>query len=192
MVVAVERPTLRIAPDGRHAVMLSGIQRHAACGSATDPAPARTLVGSPDGRVLSAVGVGPHPGSSSGIWVFDTHTLRLLERWPALASYESMTLFEDGRWLAAVGRPGLTAAGGPARWGTSVTVHDTVTGRPVLRIGDLGTDDAVAFPWPGPVAATPYAPPPGQSMPRYAFWTIGLSRRTSARSASTIEPVSMT
>lgn len=123
--------------------------------SATDPAPARMLAGSPDGRVLFAVGAGPDPGSSSGIWVFDAHTLRLLERWPALASYESVVLFEDGRWLAAVGRPGLTARGGPAEWGTSITVHDTVTGRPVLRIGDLGTDDAVALSSPGPVAASP-------------------------------------
>jgi hypothetical protein len=116
--------------------------------SATDPAPARTLVGSPDGRVLFAIGAGPEPGTSSGIWVFDARTLRLLERWPALASYESLTLLEDGRWLAALGRPGVTATGGPADWGTSVTIHDTVTGRPVVRLGDLGTDDAVAFPWP--------------------------------------------
>ena len=123
--------------------------------SATDPALARTLVGSPDGRLLFAAGAGPDPGSSSGIWVFDTHTLRLLERWPALASYESLALFEDGHWLAAVGRPRLTATGGPAAWGTSVTVHDTVTGRPVLRIGDLGTEAVFAFPWSGPVAATP-------------------------------------
>ena len=123
--------------------------------SATDPAPARTLVGSPDGRMLFAVGAGSRPGSSSGIWVFDTRTLQLLERWPALASYESLALFEDGRWLAAVGRPGVTATGGPADWGTSVTVHDTVTGRPVLQIGDLGTDGVLAFPWPGPVAASP-------------------------------------
>ena len=122
---------------------------------ATERSRASALVGSPDGRLLFAIGTGSNPGSSSGIWVFDTQTLRLLERWPALASYESVTLFEDGRWLAAIGRPGVTASGGPARWGTSITVHDTTSGRPVLRIGDLGTVGPVTFPWPGPEAAAP-------------------------------------
>ncbi|MDO8484262.1 MAG: hypothetical protein Q7S35_04890 [Candidatus Limnocylindrales bacterium] len=122
---------------------------------ATDGPRARALVGSPDGRLLFAIGTGSDPGSSSGIWVFDTQTLQLLERWPALASYESVTLFEDGRWLAAIGRPRETATGGPADWGTSITIHDTTTGRPVLRIGDLRTVGKVTFPWPGPEAATP-------------------------------------
>ncbi len=122
---------------------------------ATDGPRARALVGSPDGRLLFAIGTGSDAGSSSGIWVFDTETLRLLERWPALASYESVTLFEDGRWLAAIGRPRVTATGGPANWGTSITIHDTTTGRPVLRIGDLRTVGLVTFPWPGPEAATP-------------------------------------
>ena len=129
--------------------------------AATDPAPARTLVGSPDGRMLFAAGAGPEPGSSSGIWVFATDTLRLLERWPALASYESLTLFEDGHWLAVIGRPGVTATGEPADWGTSVTVHDTVTGRPVVRIGDLGTNEPVTF----HVPLTVFRPPPETASP---------------------------
>jgi hypothetical protein len=115
----------------------------------------RALAGSPDGRLLFAIGAGSKPGSSSGIWVFDTQTLRLLERWPALAAYGSVTLFEGGRWLAAIGRPGVTAAGGPADWGTTMTIHDTSSGRPVLRIGDLHTDATVTFPRSGPLAATP-------------------------------------
>jgi hypothetical protein len=122
---------------------------------ATDTPRERTLVGSPDGRLLFAIGRGSDPDSSSGIWVFDTQTLQLLERWPALASYESVSLLEDGRWLAAIARPAVTASGGPADWGTSVTIHDTTTGRPVLRIGDLRTVGQVTFPWPGPEAATP-------------------------------------
>jgi hypothetical protein len=122
---------------------------------ATDAPRERMLVGSPDGRLLFAIGTGSDRDSSSGIWVFDTQTLQLLERWPALAAYESVTLFEDGHWLAAIGRPGVTAAGGPAEWGTSVTIHDTSTGRPVLRIGDLRTDGRVTFPWLGPQVATP-------------------------------------
>lgn len=114
--------------------------------SATGPAVANRLVGSADGRLLFALGDGPSPGSTSGIWVFDARTLSLLERWPALATYDSLALFEDGHWLAAVGRPGVTPSGGPAEWGTSVTIHSASTGRPVLRIGDLGTDGPVTFP----------------------------------------------
>ena len=84
---------------------------------ATARAIERTLVGSADGRVLFAIGDGATPGSSSGVRVFDAQTLRLLERWPALASYRWLTVFEHGRFVALLGRPGLTATGGPAEWG---------------------------------------------------------------------------
>ena len=107
----------------------------------------RTLVGSPDGRLVFAIGAGSEPDASSGVWVFDARTLELIERWPALASYATLSLLEDGRWLAAIGRPGVTAAGDLARWGISLTIHDTTSGRPVLRIGDLGTGTKVTFPW---------------------------------------------
>ena len=122
---------------------------------ATDTPRERRLVGSPDGRLLFAIGIGSEPESSSGIWVFETQTLQLLERWPALSAYTSLTLLEDGRWLAAVGRPGVTATGGPATWGTSLTIHDTTTGRPIFRIGDLRTDERVTFPDPRPEAVAP-------------------------------------
>lgn len=79
--------------------------------------------------------------------MFDARTLRLLERWPALSSYRWVSLFQNGRFLAALGRPGLTATGGPAEWSTSITVHDATTGRPVVRVGDLGSRPAVGFPW---------------------------------------------
>jgi hypothetical protein len=115
------------------------------------------IAGSPDGRLLYAAGVGQR-GGSSGIWVFDAHTLRLLERWPASAAYESLALLDDGRWLLAIGRPGVADDGRPADWKTSVTVHDTRTGRPVVRFGDFGRDTTLTFPAPRPLAA---APPPG-------------------------------
>ena len=103
--------------------------------AATARAVERTIVGSADGRVLFAIGDGAAPGSSSGVRVFDAQTLRLLERWPALASYRWLTVFEHGRFVALLGRPGLTATGGPAEWGASVTVHDAMTGQPVVRVG---------------------------------------------------------
>jgi hypothetical protein len=123
--------------------------------SATDPAPARVLIGSPDGRLLFAVGAGPVEGSTSGIWVFDTRTLKLIERWPALATYDAITMFENGRFLAALGRPGVTANGGPAYWMASVTVHDATTGQAVVRIGDLGLGVPVGFPLAPAVASLP-------------------------------------
>jgi hypothetical protein len=113
--------------------------------SATDARGPRTLVGSPDGRLLFAVGVGSVPEGSSGVWVLDAQTLDLVERWPAAAAYTSIALLEDGRWLAAIGRPGVTGTGDPAAWSTSLTVHDAITGRPVLIIGDLRTDADVTF-----------------------------------------------
>ncbi len=45
--------------------------------SASGPSVPRTLVGSPDGRLLYATGTGPNEGSSSGIWVFDTQLLQV-------------------------------------------------------------------------------------------------------------------
>ena len=118
----------------------------------------RTLVGSPDGQLLFASGDGPRPASTSGIWLFDARTGEVVDRWQALASYDAITVFEDGRWLAALGRPGVTANGGPADWGTSVTIHEVASGLPVLRIGDVGTDAVVAFPFSGPLAAPAPAP----------------------------------
>ena len=80
--------------------------------SVTDRRPDRTLVGSPDGQLLYAIGRGPESDSSSGVWVFDARTLELVERWPAKAAYQSLALLDDGRFLAAIGSPGR----GRVRW----------------------------------------------------------------------------
>ncbi len=123
--------------------------------SATARVLERTLIGSPDGSLLFAIGDGGAPGSSSGVRVFDARTLRLLERWPALTSYRWLTLFDQGRFLAVLGRPGLTSTGGPAEWGASITVHDATTGGPVVRIGDPGARLAIGFPWTHRAADSP-------------------------------------
>lgn len=116
--------------------------------SGTIGRPERTLVGSSDGQLLFAIGRGSEPKSSSGVWVFDARTLALLERWPAKAAYQSLALLDDGHFLAAIGSPGVDESGGRARWGTSMTIHDTATGRPVMRIGDLAPGEHVTVPWP--------------------------------------------
>ena len=122
--------------------------------------PDRTLVGSPDGQLLFAIGRGPQPDSSSGVWIFDARTLALLERWPAKAAYRSLALLDDGRFLTAIGSPGVDEAGGRARWGTSMTIHATVTGRAVMRLGDLAPGEYVTVPWPLPLEA-----PAGRGQP---------------------------
>ena len=82
-------------PCRRHRARRSPAARHGPRpGPMADPGPTgrpeRTLVGSPDGQLLFAIGRGPEPDSSSGVWVFDARTLELLERWPAKAAYQSL------------------------------------------------------------------------------------------------------
>ncbi|HVQ22657.1 MAG TPA: hypothetical protein VMT36_05245 [Candidatus Saccharimonadia bacterium] len=124
--------------------------------SGTDRRPDRTLVGSPDGQLLFAIGHGDERDSSSGVWVFAARNLELLERWPAKAAYQSLALLDDGRFLAAIGSPGVDESGRRAQWGTSMTVHDAVTGRPVMRIGDLAPGEHMTVMWPLPVVAPPH------------------------------------
>ncbi len=94
-------------------------------GSATAAAPKTVLAGSPDGSLLYAIGDSPARVRQLRDLGLRREDPQLVERWPAHAAYASLTLFEDGRWLAAAGRPGLTASGDPADWQASVTVHDT-------------------------------------------------------------------
>ena len=120
----------------------------------------RLLIGSSDGRWLYAAGRTAADGST-GVWVFDSASLAALERWPALTSYEDLALLDDGRWLLALGQPGVGPTGDRAPWGVSLTVLDTRSGRPIRRIADVGLGASVAFHRAGPVVAGP-----GQSMPR--------------------------
>jgi hypothetical protein len=71
------------------------------------------LVGSADGSLLYAAGFGfpTTPGSvgdldSTGIWVFDSHSLDLLAHWQPVAAYDSLALTPNGRYLLAMGNPG--------------------------------------------------------------------------------------
>ena len=89
---------------------------------------------------------------------------RVLERWPALASYRWLTVFEQGRFVALLGRAGLTSTGGPAEWGPSITVHDATTGGPVVRVADEASRRAIGFPW--MLGPSKRPEPERQSMPR--------------------------
>ena len=81
--------------------------------------------------------------ASTGVWVFDAREFALLDRWAAATAYASLGLSDDGRWLMAAGQPGADADGNPASWEYSLTIHDTVDGRPALQLGSLGSDSQV-------------------------------------------------
>ncbi len=103
------------------------------------------LLAEPGGSRLYALGMlsdetrSYSPGSS-GIWVFDAEKLSLLERWAPLAAYGSIGLSGDGRWLSAVGAPGVNEEGQPTNWESSITVYDVSDGHPALQLGRLGAD----------------------------------------------------
>ena len=85
---------------------------------------------------------GPEFGST-GIWVFDGPEVALVDRWTAATAYGSLGLSDDGRWLMATGMPGVDADGNAANWEASLTIHDTVDGRPALQLGSLGADSQI-------------------------------------------------
>jgi hypothetical protein len=83
---------------------------------------------------------------STGVWVFDTSAFALVDHWPAAAAYTSIALSPDGRWLTAVGQPGIDVAGNASGWGSSVSIHDTVDGRLALQLGQLGEIGVMTLP----------------------------------------------
>jgi hypothetical protein len=114
---------------------------------------AAQLVGEPGGTRLFALGMVAGRASqdsgrfgSSGIWVFDTRTFANVDQWPAVSAYTSMAISPDGRWLTAAGQAGIDVAGDPAGWEDSVAVHDTLDGRLVLQLGNLGEFQVLTLP----------------------------------------------
>ncbi len=108
------------------------------------------LIAEPGGSRLFALGIitgdrgyGGPEYASTGVWVFDAREFSLVDRWTAVTAYGSIGLSSDGRWLLAAGQPGADADGNPAQWQSSLTVHDTVDGRPALLLGSLGSDNQI-------------------------------------------------
>ncbi|MDQ5841204.1 MAG: hypothetical protein M3537_08705, partial [Chloroflexota bacterium] len=108
------------------------------------------VIPEPGGNRLFALGLiqgdrgygGPN-FTSTGIWVFDGRAFALVDRWTALTAYGSLGLSNDGRWLMAAGQPGADADGNPANWDSSLTIHDTIDGRPALQLGSLDGDSQI-------------------------------------------------
>ena len=104
-----------------------------------------SVVGSPDGSRLYAVGfdsqstVEAISQASLGIFVIDRSTLALVDRWAPAADYIGLAMTPDGL-VAAAGMPGIDDRGREAPWESSLTLHDPVDGRILVRFGDLGRD----------------------------------------------------
>jgi hypothetical protein len=95
------------------------------------------------GMLTGDQGYGGPEFASTGIWVFDGREFALVDRWAAATGYSSLGLSDDGRWLMATGMPGADADGNPASWEASLTIHDTIDGRPALQLGSLGSDTQI-------------------------------------------------
>jgi hypothetical protein len=102
------------------------------------------MTGAPDGSRIYLVGYG-QPGStdggnpkSLGVFVVDPATLALVGHWTPAAQYVSVQPILGGTTIAAIGAPGVDANGQNAPWQSSLTLHDAVDGRILVRFGQLG------------------------------------------------------
>lgn len=143
---AIERPPARAAPVPT--------PDWASFRSSYSPWQVSLLSPERGGTRLYAVGMVQPPDSpghgwgfgSTGVWVFDTATRSLVDRWQPGAAYAAIRLTRDERYLLAVGQPGTATDGTPSGWPSSVSVHDTSDGRLVAQLGRLGEGSGVLLP----------------------------------------------
>jgi hypothetical protein len=112
------------------------------------PGASPALVQSPDGTKLYTLGLVPAGGegpSSSGIWVFDSETLALLQHWPARALLTSLAVSADGTFVYAAGAQGFDVDGRQRPWPASVTVYDAETGEIQVVYGAVSSTSWVNF-----------------------------------------------
>jgi hypothetical protein len=100
---------------------------------------------SPDGTRLYALGMSipesdPGRGRSTGVYVVDTESLSLLDRWAPTTDLMSLAVSPDGRYVYAAGMAGVDSSGQETSWPASLTAYDRETGVVRLIAGDLGTD----------------------------------------------------
>ena len=101
---------------------------------------------SPDGLRAYAIGAGPD-NTSSGVWVFDTRTLELVDQWRPRAVLNSIAISADGRFGYVTGAPQFDVDGNEnPLWPASVTVYDTSNGRELRLYGAVATDVWMTFP----------------------------------------------
>jgi hypothetical protein len=95
----------------------------------------------------STVGGPEAPVRSTGVWVLDLATRRIIDHWPATARYHQIAVSPDGREVIAVGMAGMDADGraNPGQL-HSITVFDAVTGDVRLVAGELDGAGWVSLP----------------------------------------------
>ncbi len=107
------------------------------------------LVRSLDGRRLFAIGVTGAPSGGtdvpSGIWVFDTDSLQLVDHWEPRAFLWSLAVSRDGRFVYAAGAAGIDVDGRENAWPASVTVYDASTGEIQVIHGAVTRDSWLGF-----------------------------------------------
>ena len=101
------------------------------------------FVGSPDGSVLYAAGQEPNPAPletiSNGIYAFDADTLAVVGHWVPLATYDSLGITADGRYLMALGLPSPAELAVYGNVGPSMVLHDTGSGEAVAILRRIVT-----------------------------------------------------
>jgi hypothetical protein len=98
------------------------------------------LVGSPDGRLLYAAGlsIGQNGGAAStGIWVFDSASLALVDHWPAVVSYRAIGLDPSGTYLIGTGEPSAEEIAAFGNHGEELAVLDRGDGSVIAILRDL-------------------------------------------------------
>lgn len=108
-----------------------------------------SLLADPRGTRLFAIGMKDGPESSdrgrwlgsTGIWVFDTETPQLVDRWDAAAPYSGLGLSRDNHWIYAISPGGADTDGNPSGWPPALSVHDARNGRLALQLADFAPDE---------------------------------------------------
>jgi hypothetical protein len=84
---------------------------------------------------------------STGVWVIDLATMRIVDHWPATARFHQVVASSSGREVLVAGLPGVDAdgRGHPGQLG-SLTIFDAATGDIRLIAGQLPAGALIALP----------------------------------------------
>ena len=142
--VTVPQPTaVSGGPPGLLGTLGAGLGRWLAPGAAAKVYLQPAIALSADGSRIYALGVNgtsalDASAGSSGVWVFDTSTMRVAGHWAPTADFASIAVSPDGRSVYAAGMSGVDASGSQRPLQASVTVYDASDGSVRVIAGALG------------------------------------------------------